>query len=788
MKQPELDLEKILESDESLTFLAGAGISIDPPSNLPSARRIMRDIIRFSCVDESLEDLLSDESINNMQFESILQIFQEIIDPELKIMEYYGKAKSPNVIHHFLVDMMLKGHIVMTTNFDYLIEYALIEADNNAEAVITKDDYLNHKDPVKLVNKGKLVLYKLHGSKKNIFTGEDTKESIISTIDAFAREKKEDVFSLPQYELELFQNACKDRILITLGYSGGDVFDVIPTIRKMKDLKGVVWIQHSENEEAHIYNSDSYDELLKTSKGVTNHLDRLLYRLHNSLGIKTIKIAGNTSKLLPIHNKIQRDSHINHIKSTPKVKTLLKWLQTNLSEPSKPYKQYMSSIIYKFENNVQNALKYAKKALETFENIKNETMTAHTLQNIGNYYFQLGAPQKALENYIKSYVIFDKNHDKLGSAGSLSYIAMIYYETGKAKQAIENYKKSYEIHKGIRNLKGMSNTIGQLGLIYLDFGMLSKSLEFIKEAYNIDKKINNLDGMAYHLGILGLVYRRLGQFQKALEYHKNSFDVYKNLNNQQGMAAHLGNMGNIYIIIGKLDKALEHHKRAYEIHKKLQYIKGMAENLGNIGINYIRLGKLKKALEYLERCYELYKELDNTNQMATALTNMAIILSDLNNPKKALEYSQKAHDIYTKFNNLHGIGAILKTMGYIYVNNGNDQTGLEYYEKACETYEKIKEINEMAVIKAKIANLYEKQQKWEKALSYSQKAYKLYDKTGNRHEVVTMLNRMGLFELKLEKKTEAIKHFEEMLKRSREIQYKKGVELAENLLKEVREQ
>ena len=46
--------------------------------------------------------------------------------------------------------MIQKGHFVMTTNFDFLIEYALLQLGVNKEdilCVITKDDFQRFPDP-----------------------------------------------------------------------------------------------------------------------------------------------------------------------------------------------------------------------------------------------------------------------------------------------------------------------------------------------------------------------------------------------------------------------------------------------------------------------------------------------------------------------------------------------------------------------------------------------------------------------------------------------------------------
>ena len=67
--------------------------------------------------------------------------------------------------------MIENGHFVITTNFDSLIEYALIEigiSKNSILPVITREEFQLYDDPDTLFRKDKLLVYKIHGSPSNI--------------------------------------------------------------------------------------------------------------------------------------------------------------------------------------------------------------------------------------------------------------------------------------------------------------------------------------------------------------------------------------------------------------------------------------------------------------------------------------------------------------------------------------------------------------------------------------------------------------------------------------------
>lgn len=162
------------------------------------------------------------------------------MDKDLKCIKYYSLCDKPNIIHYFLATMINRGHFVITTNFDCLIEYALINLEvpiTDILPIITKEDYKRYDNPYKIIDNGMKAIYKIHGSYKNVITQESTKNSLMATISSLGKGRKG--MSLFQFEPEkipLLEKILTKRSLVVLGYSGSDDFDVIPTLKYMKNI------------------------------------------------------------------------------------------------------------------------------------------------------------------------------------------------------------------------------------------------------------------------------------------------------------------------------------------------------------------------------------------------------------------------------------------------------------------------------------------------------------------------------------------------------------------------
>jgi len=275
MKLTNLTISDILTQDAKLTFLIGAGCSVDAPSCQPAGRAMIDDIIRYTCSESEIENILK---IEDLRFEQLIEIIQDGFDKELTIINYYDQCDKPNLQHFYLAEMIIKGHFVMTTNFDYLIEYALLELGvpkEEIKIIITKEDFEKYNSPEQLYNQGFKTLYKIHGSTRNLIKDQSTRNTLVTTIKALGSNKEGlNIFQVEPFKRPLFNNISKDRTLVIMGYSGSDDFDVVPTLKILDKIKDVVWINFVYNDEGkeRSYEIESDDEPIKTAEKVNQIL------------------------------------------------------------------------------------------------------------------------------------------------------------------------------------------------------------------------------------------------------------------------------------------------------------------------------------------------------------------------------------------------------------------------------------------------------------------------------------------------------------------------------------
>jgi len=459
--QIEFNLKEFLRAAAPKTFLVGAGCSIDPPSCLPAGREMITAIIRYSCAKPEVKNLLE---LKELRFEQIVEIVRDNLDHELKIIDYYGLCDKPNLQHFFFAEMIRKGHFVMTTNFDFLIEFALLHSGTRKDeltVVITKNDFERFSNPSKLFKQGVKALYKIHGSTKNVISGESTRDSLIATLQAFGSGKEgESVFQLEPFKRPLFENISKDHTLVIMGYSGSDDFDVIPTLKILKEVNQIIWLNYVKEDggkEVVIEIEDK--EVVPTTKieQILVEIKRMGYAKH------VFKVDGNTTRI--IQSLMENTAKVSN---EPFSESAFEWLKKEIPVANEFIQYQIPYQIYEDFAMINDAERCAKTILQLAETRGNNSWKSAALNNIGLLLKGKGDLDGALARYEAALAIDEQLGDLRGKATRLNNIGLLLYGKGDLDGALIKLEKALYILTEI----GMEQS--------QDAKTLKKNIEYIK--------------------------------------------------------------------------------------------------------------------------------------------------------------------------------------------------------------------------------------------------------------------------------------------------------------------
>lgn len=238
------------------TYLAGAGVSNDAPSSRPAAGALRDALLRSAArgLPPDAQQRLVTASAS-LSFEEIVSLLenahQDALMDALEAVLNHPDVE-PNDYHRFLAQRLAAGDVVVTTNFDDLIERAFRGIFPHTELKI-------HVDGTTLTPGESLAgqLVKIHGSfRKHGDPPIASRSSIVTTLERVA-------LGLEARMAEAFRALLQESRLIVLGYSASDL-DIVPLLVETSSSQPLIWVRRPRGPSA-VSPKDALPSSLTTS-------------------------------------------------------------------------------------------------------------------------------------------------------------------------------------------------------------------------------------------------------------------------------------------------------------------------------------------------------------------------------------------------------------------------------------------------------------------------------------------------------------------------------------------
>ncbi|MFX1409612.1 MAG: tetratricopeptide repeat protein [Promethearchaeota archaeon] len=718
----EESIESLFSPKSSYTFLVGAGISMDAPTNMPSAWEIVRSLLELCTPSEEVNNLLS---LKMLRFELVVEKIKNEFDEDLRFLDYLDNITKPNLIHLFLANTITRGNYVVTTNFDYMIEQALMlvldkKWHKEIIPVITKEDFIFYQEPKTIVQSGKYPLYKIHGSKRNIVTGTYTQESLITTISALGKGREEgETFAIEPFKKPAVYNLMKNRTLVVMGYSGSDDFDIGPTLRELPFLNRIIWIEHSQENKTEISKIEQ-DKILK-SQGDSSQLDKLLMDISLIGNFDVILIKANTKNFIKtkLWNIFLPYIPINRVNLEEGEKTVPKfsdWIKPLFANISLVKKHKLATQLYYSLKEIEATRRCSEIGLVISEESNDMISKSYFLNFLGMTSQVTGNYEKALKNYEEALQIDEIIQDNSSISTDLNNIGSIYLTIGRYNEAFENYSRALEITENIGDLSGKASCKNNLGRIHEIRGELDSALKNYKEALKIYEDLGNLNNKAAILNNIGMIHAAKNEYGLAVKNYEEALKISDLLGDLYGKVILLNNIGRVNDENKNYTNALEEYNEAIQISEQLGDLSKKAGCLSNIGSLYLSQGKTEKALENYKEALNIEKRLGDPLMKAIYLNNIGMIYENLKNYDLALEYYVETLNIFEDIGDLSKRALLLTKIAAINMIKEDNWSALDNYEEAILIYGELRDLSNKAACLSNIGKIYEKFESYNKAL------------------------------------------------------------------------
>ena len=436
---------------------------------------------------------------------------------------------------------------------------------------------------------------------------------------------------------------------------------------------------------------------------------------------------------------------------------------------------------YLDKRDFENALHPFEKArtILQFSGDTTSLLYAQTLNNLGNYYFQIGSFDNSLLLNKQALDIRLKQRGKEhpDTADSFNNIANCYLVSGKYEEALDYYQEALGIRQNYwqESHPDIASVLNNMGNTFLSMGAPLDAVEYYRRALNMREKLlgsthlKTIDGYQN----LGNAYFSANQLDSALLFTQLSLESFQTHypDQQIRIASLYNNLGNISTEKRNFDQAQRYLHAALDIQQNLleEDHLSIADTYQNMGDAFYENTDYKQALLFFRRANGIYKiRLEKRHPLvANVWEKIGLCLKYLGD----LELAENAHDraksIREEFfgpNHIYLAGTYTN-IGNCLWKRDNPESAIKQYKKALAIWERQPDIPPIELNKLynNIGNCYFHLQDYSNALSYYEKA-RHFSSEENLLSAMTYHKHKGVVFGQQKQFEEAIESFDEGLR------------------------
>lgn len=326
------------------------------------------------------------------------------------------------------------------------------------------------------------------------------------------------------------------------------------------------------------------------------------------------------------------------------------------------------------------AVKHGERALALARAVGYRTGEARVLQELGNARGRLDDPE-TVDSFKKALERWQEIKDE-GRQGTVLYsLGNTYYKQSQFDLAVA----SLERVRSLQNVESdvIVNTLVVLGNIKMDLGHTSQAIEVCQQALELARSSKKAQAVALHC--LGAAYKQRGEFETARRIVEEALKINLDLNAIEYQPSIRQSLGSIYFNLGDTERTLLEYRRALEISRSLDNTVLSARLLTNTGFIYQAKGDPKQALGYYEKALPLNEEVeDNASNIALTLHNTGVAYIALRKPQQGLSYLLRALELRIETKERSKQAVTLLEIGTAYRDLGDFAQAVDYFRRALE--------------------------------------------------------------------------------------------------------
>lgn len=630
-------------------FLAGAGVSV--AAGLPSAWDFNRAMAECLATDAADADAIAaylttgyGATAHHLRFEQLMQVLRERIDPQLAILDCFEDRAEPGPVHDFLADALVHGARVLTTNFDSYIERA-VQRRGVQPAQVYWENAANEPDrrgcrsfENYLARRPRPAVLKLHGSLRDLRTGGDVRASIGATLDRIGARTGD--LRLEPAKGRALARSVRGRVLCVLGYSGGDDFDVVPTLAPLlTQATGLLWIRHEAGRPRVLHDRAARrflpDALRRAAvggpcvvvRGDTAEIVRVLFDVTLSPVTRSpADVAGILATIAPyarmrhpqralIAARVAEEA-LDLAAAQRRYEIAATAAGRSRDRATQAFARFRLGHLGRVRGDGAGALRDLHHAERLYRRLRDRRAYAQVLNSIGNVSLERGDLDAALHAYRRALrSARASGHVKLEATVG-NNIGLVWKKRGQYDRALEWYDRALELDQENRDRAGMARELGNRAAALLLLEAYEDALPVFARTIELARLLGREETVATALANRGIVYRHLRRYRAAEAAAHAALTIEQRLGRREGIARCYSLLGGVASSRGNYDDAIAWYRRAVRLQQRIGVAEGLAADSEQLGRALKAAGRTAAARTALARSRTIYARLGNERKAA----------------------------------------------------------------------------------------------------------------------------------------------------------------------------
>lgn len=293
---------------------------------------------------------------------------------------------------------------------------------------------------------------------------------------------------------------------------------------------------------------------------------------------------------------------------------------------------YQAIIIKLWLNHPDTAMIYANQAVEFANSIDPRTRAIAIRLKGGVFYYQDLYDSSIRCNY-RALRLSEQVKDSTLIASCINNLGLDFHRLGSYPEALQYLLKAYSLKTRIKQTYGMVQTLNNVGLVYAALKEYNKSRDFFAKAVDLSKETKDYDGLVYSLNNLGVTYLNEKKIDVAEPYFKEAQKVGLGIENATWESATFSGLGRIELGRNHLKEAKKNFDESFRMRMSIREWNGIAEIYSYYSKIHEQNDRFDSAVYYLKKSVRIARQIGARDRVV--LNYKAMV--DLYSRKKAYD-------------------------------------------------------------------------------------------------------------------------------------------------------